>query len=158
MAQTKTKRKPTRIQFKDETKVHPALREYFGYCLFKASARLRMIMDKALEPRKIQVHHLGILKVLKVQGPLSQIDLGDALGFDKASMVKLIDHLESLKFVLRKTDPQDRRIKNVQITPKGIAETETCVMLKGNVEKDFFGSLSIEEREFLRRTIPKLLP
>lgn len=158
MAKKKTKQKPTSIKFHDETKVHPVLREYFGYCLFKVSARLRMIMDKALEPRKLQTHHLGILKLLKVNGPTSQIDLGDALGMDKASMVKLIDHLESLKFVTRQTDPQDRRIKKVQITAKGNAETETCVMLKGNVEKDFFGSVTAEERDFLRRIIPKLLP
>lgn len=170
MAKTKTKRKlatqkapkkavgKTAVTFQDETKVHPVLREYFGYCLFKAGARLRMLMDKALESKNLQTHHLGILKLLKVVGPTSQIDLGDALGFDKASMVKLIDHLESMKFVIRQTDPNDRRIKNIQITAKGRAETDECSMRKGNVEKDFFANVTDEEREFLRRVIPKLLP
>jgi len=158
MAQKKTKRKPAPIKFQDETKVHPVLREYFGYCLFKVSARLRALMDKALEPRKIQTHHLGILRLLENIGPTSQIDLGDALGFDKASMVKLIDHLESLKFVTRQTDAKDRRVKNIQITAKGRAETETCIFLKGNVEKEFFMNIKMEERETLRRLIPKLLP
>jgi DNA-binding MarR family transcriptional regulator len=170
MAKVKTNRKPatqkianktvkkTTVTFQDETKVHPVLREYFGYCLFKAGARLRMLMDKALESKNLQTHHLGILKLLKVIGPTSQIDLGDALGFDKASMVKLIDHLEALKFVTRRTDPKDRRVKNVEITAKGSAETDVCIMRKGNVEKEFFGNVTNEEREFLRRVIPKLLP
>ncbi len=148
----------TAVTFQDETKVHPVLREYFGYCLFKVGARLRMLMDKALESKNLQTHHLGILKLLKVLGPTSQIDLGEALGFDKASMVKLIDHLEDIKFVTRQTDPKDRRIKNVQITSRGSAETEVCIMRKGNVEKEFFGNVTDEEREFLRRVIPKLLP
>lgn len=178
MAKTKTKRKPatpatqqkagnktgkktvqkTTVTFQDETKVHPVLRGYFGYCLFKAGARLRMLMDKALESKNLQTHHLGILKLLKTIGPTSQIDLGDALGFDKASMVKLIDHLEEMKFVTRQTDPNDRRIKNVEITAKGSAETEVCIMRKGNVEKEFFANVTDEEREFLRQVIPKLLP
>jgi DNA-binding MarR family transcriptional regulator len=162
MTQKKTKRQkvkqPLIVHFSDDTKVHPALREFFGYCMFKVAARLRYIMDKALEPHDLQSHHLGVMKVLKVAGPMSQIELGDVLGFDKASMVKLIDHLEKHKFVVRQTDPKDRRVKNVQVTAKGISETEMCVKLKHQVEKEFFGNTPKEDQEFLRKLIPKLLP
>ncbi len=114
-------------------------------------------MDKALEPMKMQTHHLGILKLLKTSGPMSQIELGDALGFDKASMVKLIDQLEKVKYVTRKTQLQDRRVKKIQMTDKGVAITETCHQLKEQVEKEFFKSISASEIAELKRLVPKLI-
>ena len=67
MKKTVKRQKKIPVQFHDETKVHPALSEYFGYCLFKASARLRALMDLALEAHQIQTHHLGILKILELK-------------------------------------------------------------------------------------------
>ena len=161
MAQSKTSKKTaspqTVIKFKDETKVHPALSTYFGYCLFKASARLRQIMDQALMPMKLQTHHVGILKVLEISGPMSQIELGDALGFDKASMVKMIDHLEKNKYVVRKTEVSDRRVKIIQVTAKGVSVTRICHQLKDKVEKEFFKNIQPSEMQQLKKLVPRLL-
>ena len=111
------KSKAIPVKFKDEMKINPALREYFGYCFFKAGARLRLLMDEALQSHRMQCHHFGIMRVLKINTIISQIQLGDELGIDKASMVKLIDHLEKNKYVTRQTDTKDRRGSDPSLRP-----------------------------------------
>lgn len=146
------------VKFKDETKVHPLLKNYFGYSFFKASARLRLLMNEGLAEFNLQTHHLGILKLLENDSLISQIQLGDELGIDKASMVKLIDQLEQLKLVVRKTDEKDRRIKNIQLTAQGAKLIKTCITVKTKAEKEFFKNLTADEIETLKRLMPLLLP
>jgi DNA-binding MarR family transcriptional regulator len=158
MKKTAKKQKIISVQFQDETKVHPALKEYFGYCLFKASARMRSLMDNALVDLKMQTHHFGILKILEMSGPISQIQLGEELGIDKASMVKLIDLLEKNNFVSRQAHPNDRRIKNIKLTALGKKSIKNCNSLKDKVEAEFFSSIELSHRNLLRKLIPLLLP
>lgn len=146
------------VQFQDETRVHPVLKEYVGYCLFKASAWLRSIQDEALKSHHVQSLHLGVLKVLEVSGRQSQIRLGDEMGFDKASMVKIIDHLEQQNLVERQPHPTDRRIKNVTITSKGLKLIKTSSKVRGQVEKLFFKNLSMAEQKVFRRLISQVIP
>jgi len=148
----------TVIKFANETKVHPGLKEYFGYCLIKASAWLRKLHDEELKNQNIQTHHLGILKILEIGGPISQIQLGEELGIDKASMVKLIDHLEKYKYVERRPHPTDRRIKNVKMTKYGLEAMGRCSQIKTEIEKKFFKNLTVNEQEQLRVLISRLLP
>lgn len=149
--------KPT-VQFQDETRVHPVLKEYVGYCLIKASAWLRAILNEALEGHQIQSHHLGILKVLEVSGRQSQIQLGDEMGFDKASMVKIIDHLEKEKLVERQPHPTDRRVKNVMITAKGVKLIKSSIEVREKVENLFFKDLSTDEQKVFRQLICRVIP
>lgn len=158
MTKKKAKSSRDRVQFQDETRVHPVLKEYVGYCLYKASAWLRSIQDEALESHHIQSHHLGILKVLEVTGRQSQIQLGDEMGFDKASMVKIIDHLEEQKLVERQPHPTDRRIKNVMITPKGIKLIVDSSQVREKIEKIFFKDLTLEEQKIFRKLISRVIP
>lgn len=148
----------TVIKFANETKIHPGLKEYFGYCLIKASAWLRKLHDEELKNQNIQTHHLGLLKVLEIGGPISQIQLGEELGIDKTSMVKLIDHLEKFKYVERQPHPTDRRIKNVKMTKYGLEAMRRCSLIKKEIEKKFFKNLNAEEQAQLRILISRLLP
>lgn len=155
----KTEERPVNsIKFQDETKVHPILEEYFGYCLFKASAWMRSIQDEMLRDHKVHSFHLGVLKILEISGSKSQIQLGDEMGIDKASMVKLIDHLEQSKFVQRQGHLTDRRIKNVFITAKGLKLIKDCVKARGEVESRFFKNLTASEEKIFRRLISLVLP
>lgn len=145
------------VQFQDETKVHPALKEYFGYCFNKASIIFRRIMENAMAPHGLQTHHLGILKVLELNGPTSQNQLGEELGIDKASMVKLVDLLEKDGWVKRETQSSDRRVKNISLTSDGAKRIKLCVETKTQVEKKFFQGLSDQEVSRLKELVFKLL-
>jgi DNA-binding MarR family transcriptional regulator len=91
-----------------------------------------------------------------IGGPISQIQLGDELGIDKASMVKAIDELEKLKYVQRIPHPTDRRIKLVELTLKGETLLKQCNKTKDNVEKEFFKGLDKKDEEALRTIVRRL--
>ena len=144
-------------QFRENPKVHPALKAYFGYCLYKAALRMRTQLDETFAGQELIAPQLGILGVLKDSPPLSQIALGTAMGIDKATIVKLIDDLEAKKLVLRHAHPEDRRINQVQITARGKTIFAQAILLARKVEDDFLEHLSPEEQQMLREVMPKLL-
>src|SRR5476649_2464741 len=81
--------------------VHPALKEYFTYRFYKLALRLRAEVNEALQKHGILGIQLGLIRVLELEGPASQVSLGRSLGIDKATMVKLLDDLERNGFVQR---------------------------------------------------------
>lgn len=154
----KTGKKEVSIRFQDETKIHPALKSIFGYCLKKAAIYMTSLHAEALKKHHILPHHLGMLRVIESSRPISQIDIGTQLGIDKASMVKLIDQLEKKGLVTRKGSSQDRRIKNIELTVKGEKLLKICAPLRESAEKEFFKNLTVQEQKTLRELIIRVLP
>lgn len=146
------------FNYQDETKVHPALIKYCGYCMKKATIRLRSLMDEELKDFNITTGELGLLKVIQDGVLISQIKLGDQLGIDKASMVKLIDNLEKRKMLERIAHPTDRRVKNIQLTKNGKKILEQCQPSKLRAEKKFFEPLTAAEEKTFRELVQKLIP
>jgi DNA-binding MarR family transcriptional regulator len=141
----------------ENPKVHPELKSYFAYCLTKAAIRLRTSMDERLKPYNMISPQLGLLRLIEVNGFISQGELGQTIGIDKATMVKLIDNLEEGQYLVRKGCEKDRRIKYLSLTAAG-----TKMLLKGNklrleVERDFLSPLTAEERSVLEKALPKLV-
>lgn len=142
----------------DTPEVHPALREYFGYCFYKAALRLRAsITDTVIAGGLAFTQQLGILVILRSSEPINQVTLGQALGIDKATMVKLIDGLEKRKLVERLTGSHDRRTKRVRITPRGREFSLKLQAEVRQVEERFLSKLTAEEQRVLRGALPKLL-
>jgi DNA-binding MarR family transcriptional regulator len=138
-------------------KFHPALKEFFGYCFFKSALRMRAMLAESLCEHDLIPPHMGIMYLLKKSPPLNQITLGEELGIDKATMVKLIDKLESLKLVERNSHPEDRRVKLIQLTKKGHEKIDLIYKIGKQVEKEFLAPLSEEERAIIRKIIPQLV-
>ncbi|KHD87953.1 MAG: hypothetical protein OM95_11870 [Bdellovibrio sp. ArHS] len=136
--------------------VHPALKTSFGYSFIKAAMKYRSMLSQELEKHKLVTAHIGILKLLNLFGPASQIGLGQDMGIDKASMVKFIDGLEKMKWVRRLPDKIDRRIKLVEITPKGSDGLKKILELHSRVTEEFLSPLPAKERKALHEVLNKL--
>lgn len=124
----------------------------------KATIRLRSLMDEELEKFNITTGELGLLKIIQDGELISQIQLGDQLGIDKASMVKLIDSLEKEKILERIPHPTDRRVKNIQLTKNGKKILDHCQSAKLRAEKKFFEPLTPTEEKTFRKLVQKLIP
>jgi DNA-binding MarR family transcriptional regulator len=136
---------------------HNVLTQHVGYCLMKLAIRIKYTLDKTFARLDILTPHFGILSVLEHMGPSKQADICTGMGVDKATMVKLIDDLERLGFVLRTPDKKDRRVKYVSITPAG-KETRTRALKEAQtIEKEFFKTLSPEQILNLKQILRKLL-
>jgi DNA-binding MarR family transcriptional regulator len=141
----------------DPLKIHPALKEYFGYILKKSAILFKHMQEKALEPYDLIPPHIAILKILMITPALNQMTLSDELGIDKATMVKLIDHLEKKKLVRRVTDSKDRRGKLIEITPTGHKKFDEMANLMREVGDEFLAPLTKSQSKELHSLLLKLI-
>jgi DNA-binding MarR family transcriptional regulator len=142
----------------NELKVHPGLKIFFGYNLYKTGLLFRDFIQSA------QVHHFnlsapesGVLYILSTGSIMNQLNLGQELGIDKATIVKIIDKLERMELVKRMVSAEDRRSKNVKLTPKGKNMIEKVRNFRSKIENDIFASFSREDENHIKRLVPQLL-
>lgn len=148
---------PQPVPFNDESGVHPALKDHLGFWLLKVSNRMRTMLDEALDPLQFQSVHFGILSILGEGEAISQNRVSEQLGVDKASMVKLVDHLESLKLVKRTGHTKDRRVRLLTVTPAGKTIFAQARKLATKIENDLLKNLTPEERDLVRGILPRIL-
>ncbi len=94
-------------------------------------------------------YHHAILALLEGSAPETQAEIADALGYDRGTMVGLLDELEEQKLVERKRDPDDRRRQLVRITPDGKRTLGKLRALSKRLEDEFLAPLDAEQREQL---------
>src|SRR5215475_1889006 len=91
-----------------------------GLLLRRAHWRAAAVMAEALHPLGIELRHFAVLLELVNRGPTEQRDLVHATGSDKAGIMRVVDDLERNGLAVRKSVPGDRRVRAVEITPKGL--------------------------------------
>ncbi len=90
-------------------------------------------------------------------GPRTPAELAEAAGVTRATMTGLIDTLERDGFVTRESDPNDRRMMTVRLTPK--AEQFLHGMLPGHFQlmASLVRPLAESERHTLVRLLNKMI-
>lgn len=149
---------PPEVSFNDVRKVHPALRNYLGYCLHKTTTIFRAEVNSAFEKHDIQGHHIAILSVIAANnGEINQIKLCDETGIDKASMVKIVDHIEKLGYIQRVNSQKDRRVKKLSVTKRGSLFLKKGQQIRGEIESRFLSALNKNEIETFKKLLLRIL-
>jgi MarR family transcriptional regulator, lower aerobic nicotinate degradation pathway regulator len=94
-------------------------------------------------------YHHAILILLEESAPETQAEIADALGYDRGTLVGLLDELEEQKLIERKRDQEDRRRHVVRITADGKRMLGKFRALARRVEDEFLAPLDAEQREQL---------
>jgi MarR family transcriptional regulator for hemolysin len=61
----------------------------------------------------------SVLELLVLNGPLAQRDLAELLGIEGPTLTRQVDRLVAADLLERRTDPEDRRMTRVELTPAG---------------------------------------
>lgn len=148
---------PDPVSYDDVSKVHPALRPYLGYCLHKVSTILKSQVNAVYSEQQLQGQHFAILSVISVSPEINQMKICEEMGIDKASMVKITDHLEKHRLIERVGSKEDRRVKNLHITPLGEKFLKTAQSRRLEIEKNFLTALSDSEVVQFKELLLKIL-
>ena len=91
-----------------------------------------------------------------LRDPLSMRELAERLYLDPSNLTALVDRLEDLGLVERQADAEDRRVKRLVITDKGVHLSEEIIDAVF-AESTVFEALDADEKRHLLRLLDKLV-
>jgi DNA-binding MarR family transcriptional regulator len=95
------------------------LKDSLGYAIKCAQIRTYEKLFQMLGPNAISPARLTALSIISTRSGINQSELAQALRITRASVVKVIDTLESLGFVERQSIAGDRRSYALVVTEQG---------------------------------------
>jgi len=92
---------------------------------------------------------VGTLHHLRCTGPVGVSDLGQHLGVSSAAASQMLDRLVEEELITRTEDPEDRRMKRITLTERGLQILEESLSARLNWLEDLEDRFSEEEKEQL---------
>ncbi|MDH6197118.1 DNA-binding MarR family transcriptional regulator [Mycobacterium frederiksbergense] len=129
-----------------------------GLLLRRAHWHAAAVMSEALHPLGIEMRHFAVLLELVNHGPTEQRDLVEATGSDKSAIMRVIDDLEHKGLAVRKPVPGDRRVRAVEITPKGLELFDAAHVAAKPLAERLVAGLGPGEPEQLADLLIRLSP
>ncbi|QDT64449.1 MarR family winged helix-turn-helix transcriptional regulator [Calycomorphotria hydatis] len=92
--------------------------ESLGFWVFTAAHSIETAMNEELAAVGITFRQCQILACLAIHGEVVQNELADHLRVEPSSIVRILDRMERDGWIVRESDPDDRRRKIVRPTPQ----------------------------------------
>lgn len=92
---------------------------HLGYFVRRLQVWIFQDFVRTLAPHDIRPAQFSVLVVIEANPGLSQADLADTLGIERARLVRLLDGLERRGLMRRETSPVDRRSHALFLTEAG---------------------------------------
>ena len=86
------------------------------------------------------------LDAIAQQPGVDQASLAATIGFDRATLGGVVDRLEQKGLVQRRVSPQDRRARQLHLSPAGVSLLAACRPVVEALQGDILGPLSATER------------
>lgn len=132
------------------------LSQSYGFLFGKVLQQMENKFAKTLTPFNIDARQYGVLLFIQENPYSSQKEISEKLQIDRTTMVSHVDHLETLGFVKRTKNPNDRRAYSLMITEKGTSVLESCWEFLGNTELEVLTPLNGQERQLLKDILIKI--
>jgi len=148
------------VKMTPETKIQPRLpAELVASNLFLLKRLGFAAKQRSLDEYEqigLNPYHYAILALLDEGAPETQAAIADALGYDRGTLVGLLDDLEEQELVERKRDPDDRRRHVVRLTADGKRMLGRLRALAKRLEDEFLAPLDAEQRAMLHGLLLEL--
>jgi DNA-binding MarR family transcriptional regulator len=137
--------------------VPPALQEATGFLLSQVAARLRAASRERLAELGLDPRQVGLLLVLRDEGPMPQQTLGERVGMDRTTTMQLVASLESAGIVRREPHPGDKRAYLMHLTPRGLHAVEVAERRVEQAQREVLGALAPSEEKTLNELLRKVI-
>lgn len=106
---------------------------------------------KSLEKMGLKPGQVGILFLLQREDGQSGRQLAKKIGVTPPSMTEALKKIESMGYVIKKTDPRDQRLIRIYLTEEGKNCIGQLKEIMDSIEELIFQGFSQEERLLMRR-------
>lgn len=96
---------------------------------------------------KITLPQFIVVSILDKKGPLNMTELAHYMNITTAGMTGIVNRLVKGRYAARRSDPKDRRVIYIHVTPKGTALTHKVNVERRQMIIEVFGRISEKERE-----------
>lgn len=110
------------VDVMDPTEVRGHVAKDVVHLLFEFTGRLRALMDRVAG--ELDLSPMQARALFMTREPVPMGFLAEALHCDASNITGIVDRLEDRALMSRVTDPDDRRRKNLVVTPEGRVVTE----------------------------------
>lgn len=117
---------------------------------------VRLQLESTLNPLGITAGQYMILSLISNHEPISSAELSRLVRITAQSMGEFIKYLESKEWILRREDPSNKRVLLIETTVEGRVLLRRCELEVGNLEKEFFKSVSMQEMTAFEEILIKL--
>ena len=131
--------------------------EFAGQLFFRLWRASHTQTAAALQSIGLTPALFAVLNYLRARDGAIQQQIGAAMGIDPSTMVSLVDQLGRAGLAKRRPHPQDRRAREILITPKGRRTLKRGRELAEEVEGDVLQGLPPAERRQLVTLLRKAL-
>jgi DNA-binding MarR family transcriptional regulator len=126
-----------------------ALNGHIGYFIRRLQVWVFQDFIRTLAPIDIRPAQYSVLIVIAANPGLSQSDLADTLGIERARLVRLLDKLEKRGLTQRLASRTDRRSHALQLTPEGRKTLKRAKSLAAQHETRLAERLGAEQHRSL---------
>lgn len=101
------------------------LDEQFTESLYLINHAWRTELDRRLRPLGFSHSRWLLLLHLSRRDGCTHSELAQSMGIEAATLVRAVDHMEHAGLIARRASDTDRRVKHLQLTPRGSAMVTT---------------------------------
>ncbi|MBA3310534.1 MAG: MarR family transcriptional regulator [Nocardioidaceae bacterium] len=134
-----------------------SLTDRAGYLITHSHHRVRGWAAQALEPLGLHPRDFGVLMTIAREEPCSQSHLAAALGVSSPAVLGFLGDLESLGYVSRSRNTDDRRLLDLTLTEAGRGRLAKAREALGGVHARMVAQLGEDGDNDLRVLLAKLL-
>jgi DNA-binding MarR family transcriptional regulator len=126
-----------------------ALDGHLGYFVRRLQVWIFQDFVRTLSEFDVRPAQFSVLVVIVANPGLSQADLAETLGIERARLVRLLDGLEKRGLIQRRPSPVDRRSHALVLTREGQRSLKRLKALAAEHEANLAARLGAEKREAL---------
>jgi DNA-binding MarR family transcriptional regulator len=109
-----------------------------------------------LEAHDVSMWGYVVLNALDQSPVRTQAALAEAIGADKTRIIPTLDELQQKGYIERRPDPDDRRVRLLEITPSGRKVKDAVQADIHRGEERWLSALTAQEREVFLRALERM--
>jgi DNA-binding MarR family transcriptional regulator len=129
------------LQKWNEVSMHHSMQSFFRYA----------------KVNNISMSQVGTLFHLSHKGTLGVTDISERLGVTSAAASQMLDRLVQNNLLERSEDPNDRRVRQIRLTPQGHTLLAESLKIQQLWIHELVDSLSAEERDLVKSALDVLI-
>ncbi|MFT9027089.1 MarR family winged helix-turn-helix transcriptional regulator [Acetobacter indonesiensis] len=114
------------------------------------------IMERVCEVKGVSFTRIRLMIFIERRGWTRSADVIDVLSLAPRTVTEAIDALEKEGLACRTPDPEDRRVKRVSLTPKGLEILTEFEPIRNAFAEDLFKVLNKDEESALITLLKRL--